>query len=544
MRCAGMPRPASAQPHVETFYAGIWAADRRPARVLDLGCGLGPLALPWMGLDARRSLCRLRRGPAAAGTVAPSSSCVGQPHRIDVRDLVEQTAGRKRPTWRCSSSSSPRSTARIRRPPRACCAALRVRHAVVSFPARSLGGRGRGMERTYRDRLERLVADAAASARSPRHRSRTSSSSSCPGSARWLSPLVTRRGTLPCRPSCRTPRAPASAASAATTCAASASSGLVVNAFHLLRRPGARVVQAAGGIHRFMDWDRPDPQRFRRLPGLEPHPPGPQPRRDPRQRGDLPRAGDRREVEPHAGAGRRAPVQLGSDIVVCLDDCTDADAARVRAGASVERTVRWARRCREEFDRRSRSARGRRTADLRRGPGRRHRGAATGVRRGAGTRSASMATASAAGRSTPMAPCSPSRCAGSPSRCRRAPRSTRWASAGRITSSAPSRSATRSSTARCRRATHDTAGCTPSATAGPAAGRQPATHFYRAVRIHDRRTASTTGRSRRAATARSAPATRRPTCITCSRSATCRRSGWRRSTTSASTSACSVCFAG
>ena len=33
--------------------------------------------------------------------------------------------------------------------------------------------------------------------------------------------------------------------------------GVVVNAFHLLRRPGARVIQAAGGIHRFMDWDGP-----------------------------------------------------------------------------------------------------------------------------------------------------------------------------------------------------------------------------------------------------------------------------------------------
>ena len=38
--------------------------------------------------------------------------------------------------------------------------ALRVKHAVVTFPRRSLGGRGKGMERTYRARLDRLVADA------------------------------------------------------------------------------------------------------------------------------------------------------------------------------------------------------------------------------------------------------------------------------------------------------------------------------------------------------------------------------------------------
>ncbi len=43
--------------------------------------------------------------------------------------------------------------------------------------------------------------------------------------------------------------------------------------------------------------------------------------------------------------------QLGSDIVVCLDDCTDAEAPEAEQERSVERTVRWARRCREEFDR-------------------------------------------------------------------------------------------------------------------------------------------------------------------------------------------------
>jgi len=37
-------------------------------------------------------------------------------------------------------------------------AGLRTRHVVVSFPARSLGGRGR-LERTYRARMEALVED-------------------------------------------------------------------------------------------------------------------------------------------------------------------------------------------------------------------------------------------------------------------------------------------------------------------------------------------------------------------------------------------------
>jgi queuine tRNA-ribosyltransferase len=50
--------------------------------------------------------------------------------------------------------------------------------------------------------------------------------------------------------------------------------------------------------------------------------------------------------------------QLGSDIVVCLDDCTDIDAPLDEQARSVERTVRWARRCKEEYERQAGQLRG------------------------------------------------------------------------------------------------------------------------------------------------------------------------------------------
>lgn len=145
--------------HVEAFYAGIWAHTSVPASVLDIGCGLGPLALPWMGLppDAIYTASDVDRRPLA--TVAEFFELVGQPHRIDVRDVVADP-----PTDAADVAlvlklvttldrQDPEAAARLLR-------GLRVRHAVVSLPARSLGGRGKGMGRTYRDRLERLVADA------------------------------------------------------------------------------------------------------------------------------------------------------------------------------------------------------------------------------------------------------------------------------------------------------------------------------------------------------------------------------------------------
>jgi queuine tRNA-ribosyltransferase len=127
--------------------------------------------------------------------------------------------------------------------------------------------------------------------------------------------------------------------------------GVVVNAFHLLRRPGARVVQAAGGIHRFMDWDGPilsDSGGFQVWSLI---------RQDP-SRGVIrdnevifrePTTGEKWNLTPERVI--RLQFQLGSDIVVCLDDCTDAASPAAEQERSVERTIRWARRSRDEFDR-------------------------------------------------------------------------------------------------------------------------------------------------------------------------------------------------
>lgn len=126
---------------------------------------------------------------------------------------------------------------------------------------------------------------------------------------------------------------------------------VVVNAFHLLRRPGARVIQGAGGIHRFMDWSGPvmsDSGGFQVWSLI---------RQDP-ARGVIrdrevifrePSTGERWTLTPERVI--QLQFQLGSDVVVCLDDCTDANAPQTEQARSVERTVAWARRSREAFDR-------------------------------------------------------------------------------------------------------------------------------------------------------------------------------------------------
>jgi queuine tRNA-ribosyltransferase len=44
-------------------------------------------------------------------------------------------------------------------------------------------------------------------------------------------------------------------------------------------------------------------------------------------------------------------ISYDTDVVICLDECTHVDAPEESQRAAVERTIQWARRCREEFDR-------------------------------------------------------------------------------------------------------------------------------------------------------------------------------------------------
>jgi 16S rRNA (guanine(1405)-N(7))-methyltransferase len=143
--------------HLDRFYAGIWERTGVPGRVLDLGCGLAPLALPWMQLDRATRYVAIDIDRRVLDRVDGFLALVGQPHETRARDLVG--AG---PTDGADVVLALKMVTTLdRQDPSAATrllASVRARHAVVSFTTRSLGGRARGMERTYRSRLEDLVA--------------------------------------------------------------------------------------------------------------------------------------------------------------------------------------------------------------------------------------------------------------------------------------------------------------------------------------------------------------------------------------------------
>ena len=144
-------------PDLEHFYAPIWELTGPPGRLLDIGCGLGPLAVPWMGLDPVARYVAVDADRRPLDVVAAFMELIGQPHVVEARDVVvdppdgpADVALLLKLVTTLDRQDAAASTRHLER--------LGVRHAVVSFTRRSLGGRGRGMERTYRDRLDRLVA--------------------------------------------------------------------------------------------------------------------------------------------------------------------------------------------------------------------------------------------------------------------------------------------------------------------------------------------------------------------------------------------------
>ena len=120
---------------------------------------------------------------------------------------------------------------------------------------------------------------------------------------------------------------------------------LLGNTYHLMLRPGAERVNALGGLHRFMNWQRPiltDSGGFQvmSLAGL----------RKLTERGVTFKShvdGSKHEITPE----RSMDIQrlLGSDIVMCFDECTSFPADEKTALNSMQLSMRWAARSKEAF---------------------------------------------------------------------------------------------------------------------------------------------------------------------------------------------------
>jgi queuine tRNA-ribosyltransferase len=118
------------------------------------------------------------------------------------------------------------------------------------------------------------------------------------------------------------------------------------NTFHLLLRPGIDVIRAHGGLHGFMHWRRPiltDSGGFQvfSLESL----------RKITERGvqfRSPINGDLIDLTPERSIEMQHA--LDSDVVMVFDECTPYPVERDVAQASLELSLRWAKRSRAAFD--------------------------------------------------------------------------------------------------------------------------------------------------------------------------------------------------
>ena len=121
---------------------------------------------------------------------------------------------------------------------------------------------------------------------------------------------------------------------------------LLGNTYHLMLRPGAERVAKLGGLHKFMNWDRPiltDSGGYQVM-----------------SLGELTKKSeDGVKFKSHLDGSahmltpeRSMEVQrlLGADIVMAFDECTPFPATEEQAEASMERSMRWAKRSRDGFD--------------------------------------------------------------------------------------------------------------------------------------------------------------------------------------------------
>ncbi|MEL7133391.1 MAG: tRNA guanosine(34) transglycosylase Tgt [Pseudomonadota bacterium] len=120
---------------------------------------------------------------------------------------------------------------------------------------------------------------------------------------------------------------------------------LLGNTYHLMLRPTAERIHRLGGLHRFMNWERPiltDSGGFQvmSLAGL----------RKLTEEGVTFKShidGSKHALTPE----RSMDIQrlLGSDIVMCFDECPALPADRDRIAESMRLSMRWAKRSRDAF---------------------------------------------------------------------------------------------------------------------------------------------------------------------------------------------------
>jgi len=146
---------------MEEVYPQLLSAIPEPEVVIDLACGLHPFALPWMPLPPQARYYAYDIDHRLTTAVNAFANQVGWPMAAECRDIlvsppdVEAALAFLLKTVPCLEQQEAGATVHVLR-------TLPARHVIVSFPARSLGGREKGMRAHYEEAVGRIAEELGA----------------------------------------------------------------------------------------------------------------------------------------------------------------------------------------------------------------------------------------------------------------------------------------------------------------------------------------------------------------------------------------------
>lgn len=124
---------------------------------------------------------------------------------------------------------------------------------------------------------------------------------------------------------------------------------MVINTYHLFLQPKTDIIKKAGGAHKFMAWDKPllsDSGGFQVFSLVHRNPEMGK-IHDDGVRFRSPIDGAWHDITPEKSI--QIQFDLGTDMMVCFDDCPPNDYSKEKIKEAVMRTISWAKRCKIEY---------------------------------------------------------------------------------------------------------------------------------------------------------------------------------------------------
>jgi 16S rRNA (guanine(1405)-N(7))-methyltransferase len=145
-------------PIIDQFYTACMAELAPIHSILDIACGLNPLAIPWMPLAADANYYAYDVHQQMLAFLAHCMDILGVRGQAQAVDLVQHCPQQEADvalvlkTLPCLEQINKQAGYYILR-------ALKARYLIVSFPVHSLGGKNKGMQAYYDAHFRELIDD-------------------------------------------------------------------------------------------------------------------------------------------------------------------------------------------------------------------------------------------------------------------------------------------------------------------------------------------------------------------------------------------------